>query len=249
MPISITCDCGKNLKAPDSAAGRKTSCPDCGAAIDVPEAVYDAEEAMDEQEENFSSDGSEDVDSDSLSDTASSVRRKACPACGEQIVAAAVKCRFCGEVFDEVAAKALDHSTRQKTELTFNEKQKLKKYQASMRGLGAFGIFAVLLCIVVTGVQASGIAPQNAEEKIAMIIVLAMLGMIWVVLATFSFLMKNWAAYAVGALSVLNCIGSLGQANVGGAVFAGAVAWAAFSTAISGRKLIRQGIPLNKKLL
>ena len=37
MPISIECaGCGGRLKAPDSAGGRKTKCPKCGAPILVP---------------------------------------------------------------------------------------------------------------------------------------------------------------------------------------------------------------------
>jgi hypothetical protein len=37
MPISVNCpSCGSRLKAPDSAAGRKTKCPKCGTALVVP---------------------------------------------------------------------------------------------------------------------------------------------------------------------------------------------------------------------
>jgi glucose dehydrogenase len=37
MPISVTCACGRKLKAPDAAAGRMAKCPECGAAVPVPD--------------------------------------------------------------------------------------------------------------------------------------------------------------------------------------------------------------------
>jgi len=36
MPISVTCPCGKKLKAPDELAGRVAKCPKCGANLDIP---------------------------------------------------------------------------------------------------------------------------------------------------------------------------------------------------------------------
>jgi RsiW-degrading membrane proteinase PrsW (M82 family) len=36
MPISVTCACGKKLKAPDSAAGKRSKCPACGQPVTVP---------------------------------------------------------------------------------------------------------------------------------------------------------------------------------------------------------------------
>jgi hypothetical protein len=35
MPISITCPCGKKLKVPDNAAGKKAKCPACGVVQEV----------------------------------------------------------------------------------------------------------------------------------------------------------------------------------------------------------------------
>ncbi|TXT22372.1 MAG: RDD domain-containing protein, partial [Planctomycetota bacterium] len=103
--------CGKALKAPDALAGKKAKCPDCGAIVPVPRAVLDAEEitdkppplpkskakvANDEDEPDF-----EDIADDEADAPADkSAQRKACPMCGEQIAASAVKCRYCGEVLD-----------------------------------------------------------------------------------------------------------------------------------------------------
>ncbi len=45
MPINMNCpSCGKNLSAPDTAAGKKAKCPACGQIMIVPEIVQEAEE-------------------------------------------------------------------------------------------------------------------------------------------------------------------------------------------------------------
>jgi hypothetical protein len=38
MPILVTCECGKKLKAPDNAAGKKVRCKQCGETVTVPAA-------------------------------------------------------------------------------------------------------------------------------------------------------------------------------------------------------------------
>ena len=41
MPISFNCTCGKAFRAPDEAAGRRTTCPACHAAVTVPARAAD----------------------------------------------------------------------------------------------------------------------------------------------------------------------------------------------------------------
>ncbi len=36
MSLSVRCDCGKTCKVPDTAAGKKIRCKECGASIPVP---------------------------------------------------------------------------------------------------------------------------------------------------------------------------------------------------------------------
>ena len=112
MSISVKCtDCGKALKAPDALAGKKAKCPDCGAIVPIPKAVMDAEEISDEppplpRSQPTVVDDDHDPTFDDVADdeadapAAASDQRKSCPMCGEQIVASAVKCRFCGEILD-----------------------------------------------------------------------------------------------------------------------------------------------------
>ena len=108
MPIQVTCNsCGKSLKAKDSAAGKRVKCPQCGDPITIPEAVYDAQEAGGDEDSDSEYDdaeyGYEDDQynlGDEVANAPTSEKRKPCPACGEMIVDGAVKCRFCGEIFD-----------------------------------------------------------------------------------------------------------------------------------------------------
>ncbi len=103
MPISCECpSCGKRLKAPDSAAGKRAKCPQCGNPVTIPaEKVYEAEEVAEdaddvsEDEFGLQTPGDDDpVQRPAIPD------RRHLPACGEMIAAAAVKCRYCGEFLD-----------------------------------------------------------------------------------------------------------------------------------------------------
>lgn len=121
MPIPVACpSCGKQLQAPDSAAGKRAKCPACGNVFAIPEPVHDAEEVADE----YGVQGGPGMDSYGVQDlldeadrmpppTSGPLRapsmasgagdagnRRPCPMCGEMIVATAATCRFCGEVFD-----------------------------------------------------------------------------------------------------------------------------------------------------
>lgn len=46
MPIEFSCGtCGKKLRAPDTAAGKRVKCPGCGGPVPVPgEQIYEAED-------------------------------------------------------------------------------------------------------------------------------------------------------------------------------------------------------------
>ena len=47
MPISITCQCGKKLKAPDTLAGKKVKCPACQHLLTVSESLEVIEDGID----------------------------------------------------------------------------------------------------------------------------------------------------------------------------------------------------------
>jgi predicted RNA-binding Zn-ribbon protein involved in translation (DUF1610 family) len=86
MAILFTCtQCEKKLNMKEEMAGLQARCPDCGADLQIPEPVLDAEEAPPFVEP------AED--------------RHPCPKCGEMILAGARKCRYCGAIFDATLRK------------------------------------------------------------------------------------------------------------------------------------------------
>jgi predicted RNA-binding Zn-ribbon protein involved in translation (DUF1610 family) len=130
MSIIMNCpSCGKNLAAPDGSSGKKAKCPTCGQIMVVPDIVHDAEEfgsMLPEAEPAASAEGPGDFNN--FNEPATSPgdfgpaaewlnalqgggstpaaagpggdARRPCPECGEMILVRAVKCRFCGAVFD-----------------------------------------------------------------------------------------------------------------------------------------------------
>jgi predicted RNA-binding Zn-ribbon protein involved in translation (DUF1610 family) len=101
MPIQFECSaCGKKIKAPDANAGKKARCPYCQAVIVVPEPVYEAEDASaPAQQEMYGI-------QEAPARPPKQEERRPCPMCGEMILADAVKCRYCGEIFDEDLKRA-----------------------------------------------------------------------------------------------------------------------------------------------
>lgn len=146
MAIRFTCDhCGAKLKAPDGTTGRSTRCLKCGKAVTIPEPIFDAE-VVDEpgggSEFITAADTFEEEDADpyGLKDEplgALPEARRPCPMCGEMIVASAVKCRFCGEVFDQKLKKA---------EAKIKGKKGKKKYSQEDSDLSTSDWLVCILC-------------------------------------------------------------------------------------------------------
>jgi DNA-directed RNA polymerase subunit M/transcription elongation factor TFIIS len=117
--INFSCKkCGRSLRAPDGATGKRARCPKCSAEMKVPEKLHSAAELLAPSEE-AESNQAEDLD---LTDWPSEVlpgyvrktrdaqeqekehdaQRIPCPVCREPIMRSATKCRHCGEIIDRV---------------------------------------------------------------------------------------------------------------------------------------------------
>jgi predicted RNA-binding Zn-ribbon protein involved in translation (DUF1610 family) len=95
MAIIFTCTkCEKTLQMREEMAGHRARCPECGAVLQIPEPVLDAEEVLPSV-----------LPAETAAIKESAEKRRPCPMCGEMILAAARKCRYCGEIFDETIRK------------------------------------------------------------------------------------------------------------------------------------------------
>src|SRR5262245_21392399 len=115
MPISFSCpQCGKKLKAPDHAVGKKSKCPGCGTPVTCPEPIFDAELVEAPPLVPGGGDPYADLDPDQPyavvepppGPASAPESRRPCPMCGEMILTTAAKCRYCGEIFDPALKKS-----------------------------------------------------------------------------------------------------------------------------------------------
>lgn len=250
MSIEVSCQsCGKVLRAKDSAAGKTAKCPDCGNAIQIPEAVYDAEEEDwgsesydDEYDDAY---GYDDYDvSGAPADV--DANRKPCPMCGEMIVTGAAKCRYCGEVFDRKLAK-LKGGRKKRGNV---DPEEITKFRREMHGLGGFWIFIGVLVVFLgialgSGAQGLNQIPGGLGAGIA--VVFGILGAIWIGLGVFTCMKHMWAVWVGLVLSYLSLLGNLINLNVCGLIVLAAVIVQAHRCINRARELDAAGIPLDTR--
>jgi predicted RNA-binding Zn-ribbon protein involved in translation (DUF1610 family) len=211
MPISFSClQCGKKLKAPDNAAGKSSKCPGCGATVTCPEPIYDAElvETSDAVPGGIDPYGDLDADkpyamTDAAPATATATEdRRPCPMCGEMIMAAAAKCRYCGEVFDPTIKKLKKGSK--------GGKAKLASMASAQRNLIICILLEIILYIGLLAIARG----QNPEPGLAILILCMAAALIGVAIAAMIYTFKlaiqihnTGVGILLGILTLVPCIG------------------------------------------
>ena len=213
MSISFSCSqCGKKLKAPESAAGKSSKCPGCGATVTCPEPVYDAEliesPGVIDPYADLETDKPYQVAGTAVAESTASgtESRRPCPMCGEMIVDTAAKCRFCGEVFDSTIKKMKKGKGK-------GTKARLADIAASQKYLIMCILLQVAFYIVNIGITVSqrGKPSSDGMTMLAGVLGLAILG-IGLVASVFAFklaiMLNNMAVGIIlGTLSLIPCFG------------------------------------------
>lgn len=164
MSIRVSCEgCGKQLKVRDEAAGKRVKCPECGGVIAIPELgeVVDAEAADDNPFAggNISSTGKTVANEDQHD-------RKPCPACGEMIVKAAAKCRYCGEVFDPTLKRQSRSKRRRSSGYDDDDAGSFPTADLGKRFLGAMsdGLASVFFIAPGFGLMLASGGPEEIDK-------------------------------------------------------------------------------------
>jgi predicted RNA-binding Zn-ribbon protein involved in translation (DUF1610 family) len=160
MAISFQCpQCGRKLKAPDSAAGRSSKCPGCGRAVTCPAPTDEAEPLemiveTDEVDPYGDLGGAEPYVMTEVQEAPAlpGQAQRPCPMCGELIPARATKCQFCGEDFTAAPRKP----------------KKAKGKKAQLRKIAQYQKYLIicigLVILAYIGVLASGPVFRGGPE-------------------------------------------------------------------------------------
>lgn len=215
MAISFACPtCGKNLKAPDSAVGKSSKCPGCGSRVTCPEPVYEAEivaapagaGAFDDLDEATPYGmAAEPTEAPAVGNEA----RQPCPMCGEMIIVGAAKCRFCGEVFDEVVKKTTKGG----------KKARLRTIASQQRNMVICALLQIL-CYLISGALGPAGAPNRDPALILVrlcisaVLLAALVGGCAYTCMLGSKFFNILAVILLGVLAIVPCLGLISLAIV-----------------------------------
>jgi hypothetical protein len=208
MPISFACPkCGKSLKAPDSAAGKSSTCPGCSSRVTCPEPVYDAElvEAGPSALDIYGDIGDEKpyamTPGPADAPAPGTEARKPCPMCGEMIVVSAAKCRFCGEIFDPAVKKAARSGKGGK-------KGKFKGVPAQQRNLVIFLLIEIAGNVTFASIRRNAAGGPDGDTSLVALCALAavMVGAIGMIVYTYLLASKFYSTVMGVILAILTVV-------------------------------------------
>ena len=239
MAINVQCPtCGTRLKVADESAGKTGKCPECANPVQIPEAIYDAEDVA-EEIAGAQSLNRPQIPSPSGGPAGSPPeRRRPCPACGESVIATAAKCRFCGEILDDsIRSTSVVQSRRVSP-------KEIKKFRQSMHTLGGLWIF-----IGTTGMlTALALANQPGMEDVGPGFLLGIF-VVFLVVGVCICMKQLWAVYVGLGLAYLSAIGNLmdGNFNIVTIFLLVAVIGLGHISLSAAKKLKNAGVPLTTK--
>jgi predicted RNA-binding Zn-ribbon protein involved in translation (DUF1610 family) len=214
MPINMSCpSCGKTLSAPDAAAGKKAKCPACSQVMIVPGVGTGTEMSSSPPDDHPAADHASTAPAagsgtnwlDDLGAQAPAQQgadadaRRPCPECGEMIATNAVKCRFCGAIFDPRLAFA----ARSSAGTSYNGQAVASMVLGILAfpGLCVFtfpGIIMGVMAIIFGGMALSGMGKSRNTQGKGMAIAGLVLGIVVVALTVVSVIVFIALPWTVG---------------------------------------------------
>lgn len=163
MAIEFRCDqCSKLLRTTDDKAGANAKCPQCGTQVTVPSpapadeyaGLYEDEPAAPPPRRRSSAGGPaspwpfDPAEGGASRPAPRHGALRPCPMCGEQIQAAATRCKFCGE-------------TLSATPSSYGRTSSLKPHRGGL--ILAFGILGWTVCLIF-GILAAVMGNEDLKE-------------------------------------------------------------------------------------
>ena len=216
MTIVFNCPgCDSKMQAPENLAGRQARCPSCQTVVTVPEKVFEAEEVASYPAEPPRPRPRPVEEPLADPNEVAEEEQRPCPMCGEMIQARALKCRFCGEIFDPALRRRSGSPAQQRT------------IRSLMNGVGGLWIFfgaLVLLGTIFLSSEAQRLRGRGGMDVEGLLIILGIVSLVWLTVGICACAKQMWAVYVGLVLSyigivgqVVNLVGGQGGGPGGGA--------------------------------